>query len=113
MKVFFKIGVTQASFKEAGAADSAMDLLIMSAMIGAIVPGSFLITHVGKESKPHVLFGDFSIFFILSLVWTGLSEASDVMVLIAWHGWLSAANAARWFSSIRILEICSWKNMPK
>ena len=44
---FFKIGVTQASFKEAGTADGAMDLLIMSAMIGAIVPGSFLIIYVG------------------------------------------------------------------
>ena len=47
MTVSFKIGVTQASFMEAGEADSAMDLLIMSAMIGAIVPGSFLIIHVG------------------------------------------------------------------
>ena len=52
MKVFFKIEVTQASFKEAGTADSAMDLLIMSAMIGAIVPGSFFIIHVGTGSKP-------------------------------------------------------------
>ena len=107
MKVFFKIGVTQASFKEAGTADSAMDLLIMSAMIGVIVPGSFLIIHVGTGSKPHVLLGDFPIIFIMSLVWTGLSEASDVMVLTAWHGWLSAANAARLSSSIRILEMLS------
>ena len=64
---YFKIGVTQASFKEAGTADSAMDLLIMSAMIGAIVPGSFFIIHVGTGSKPHVLFGDFPIIFIMSL----------------------------------------------
>ena len=66
MKVF-SIGVTQASFKEAGTADSAMDLLIMSAMMGAIVPGSFFIIHVGPGSKPHVLFGDFPIIFIISL----------------------------------------------
>ena len=65
---FFKIGVTQASFKEAGTADSAMDLLIMSAMIGAIVPGSFFIIHVGTESKPHVLFADFPITIIMALV---------------------------------------------
>ena len=63
IKFFFQDWVTQASFKEAGTADSAMDLLIMSAMIGAIVPGSFLIIHVGTGSKPHVLIGDFSIFF--------------------------------------------------
>ena len=71
MKGFFKIGVTQASFKEAGTANSAMDLLIMSAMIGVIVPGSFSIIHVGTGSKPHVLLGDFPIIFIMSLVWTG------------------------------------------
>ena len=65
---FFKIGVTQASFKEAGTADSAMDLLIMSAMIGAIVPGSFLIIHTGTGSKPHVLFADFPITIIMALV---------------------------------------------
>ena len=51
MKVFVKIGVTQASFKEAGTAHSAIDLLIMSAMIGAILPGSFLIIHVDTGSK--------------------------------------------------------------
>ena len=48
--------------------DLLMDLLIMSAMIGVIVPGSFLIIHVGTGSKSHVLFGDFPIFFIMSLV---------------------------------------------
>ena len=69
MKVFFEIGVTQASFKEAGTAD-AMDLLIMSAMIGAIVSGSFLNIHVGTGSKPHVLFGDFPIFYnVTGLNW--------------------------------------------
>ena len=56
---FCKIGVTQALFKEAGTADSATDLLIMSAIIGAIVPGSCLISHVGIGSKPYVLFVDF------------------------------------------------------
>ena len=108
MKVFFKIRVTQA-----GTADSAMDLLIMSAMIGAIVPGSFFIIHVGTGSKPHVLFGDLKKKIIMSLGWTGLSKASDVMVLTAWHDWLSAANAARLSSSMQIFEILSWKNMPK
>ena len=83
MKLFFKIGVTQASFKEAGTAVRAMDLLIMSAMIGAMVPGSFCIIHVGTGSKPHVLFGDFPIICIMSLGLTGLSEASDVMMLTA------------------------------
>ena len=67
MKVFFKIGVTQASFKQAGTAYSAMDLLIMSAMIGAIVPGSFFIIHMGTGSKPHVLFSDFQIIFKMSM----------------------------------------------
>ena len=57
---FFKIGITKASYKEAGAADSAMNLLIMSAMIGTIVPGSFSIRpiHVGTGSKPHALLGN-------------------------------------------------------
>ena len=54
------------SFKEAGTADSAMDLLIMSEMIGAIVPGSCLISHVCTGSKPYVLFGDFPILCHLS-----------------------------------------------
>ena len=81
MKVFFNIGVTQAFFKEAETADRAMDLLIMSAMIGAMVPGSFCIIHVGTGSKPHVLFGDSPMIFIMSLGLTGLCEASDVMML--------------------------------
>ena len=49
---FFKIGVTQVFFKEAGAANIAIDLLIMSAVIGAIVPGS-LISRVVTGSQPH------------------------------------------------------------
>ena len=63
------MGFSGERVKEAGTAD-AMDLLIMSAMIGAIVSGSFLNIHVGTGSKPHVLFGDFPIFYnVTGLNW--------------------------------------------
>ena len=48
MTVFSRLGSPRPPlWKQTGEADSAMDLLIMSSMIGAIVPGSFLIIHVG------------------------------------------------------------------